>query len=125
MASYRGKNSALTADGSRETWMGATDRISAQDFMAYADRLCQMSQDQIEERFGVNAGYATLLMPAAVIFRRVVEMTGAEMIWIPGIRMCDGIASEYAQEIKKLNFVHNFDEDILIAARNMAKRYRC
>lgn len=125
VASYRGKNSALTAGGSQETWMGATDRISAQDFMAYADRLCQMSQDQIEERFGVNAGYATLLMPAAIIFRRVVEMTGAEMIWIPGIRMCDGIASEYAQEIKKLNFVHNFDEDILIAARNMAKRYRC
>ncbi len=28
--------------------------------------------------------YATLLMPAAIIFRKVVEMTGAEMIWIQG-----------------------------------------
>lgn len=104
---------------------GMKDRISAADFMAYADRLCRMSMDQIEERFGVNAGYASLLMPAAIIFRRVVEMTGAEMIWIPGIRMCDGIASEYAQDMKKLNFGHSFDEDILIAARNIAKRYRC
>ena len=84
-----------------------------------------MSQDQIEERFGVNAGYASLLMPAAIIFRKVVEMTGAEMIWIPGIRMCDGIASEYAQDIKKLNFTHSFADDIIMAARNMAKRYRC
>ncbi len=104
---------------------GMADRIEAADFLAYADRLCAMSLDQIEERFGVNAGYASLLMPAAVIFSRVVEMTGAEMIWIPGIRMCDGIAAEYAQNIKKLNFVHNFDEDILTTTRNMAKRYRC
>ena len=52
-------------------------------------------------------------------------MTGAEMIWIPGIRMCDGIAAEYAQNIKKLNLGHNFDEDILTTTRNMAKRYRC
>ncbi len=125
VASYRGKNGSPAGSDSQETRLGTTDRISASDFMAYADRLCQMSQDQIEERFGVNAGYATLLMPAAIIFRKVVEMTGAEMIWIPGIRMCDGIASEYAQNIKKLNFAHSFDEDIPIAARNMAKRYRC
>lgn len=124
VASYRGKSSASDGSG-QEKQLGITDRISAADFMAYADRLCQMSQDQIEERFGVNAGYASLLMPAAIIFRKVVEMTGAEMIWIPGIRMCDGIASEYAQDIKKLNFTHSFADDIIMAARNMAKRYRC
>ena len=102
-----------------------TDRISAADFMEYSDRLLKMSLDQIEERFGVSSGYGALLIPAAVIFRRVVELTGVEMIWIPGIRMCDGIAAEYAMDIKKLHFAHEFDNDILAAARNMAKRYRC
>lgn len=102
-----------------------TDRISAADFMKYSDQLLKMSLDQIEERFGVSSGYGALLIPAAVIFRRVVELTGAEMIWIPGIRMCDGIAAEYAHDIKKIHFVHDFDDDILAAARNMAKRYRC
>lgn len=102
-----------------------TDRISAADFMKYSDQLLKMSLDQIEERFGVSSGYGALLIPAAVIFRRVVELTGAEMIWIPGIRMCDGIAAEHAQDMKKLHFVHDFDDDILAAARNMAKRYRC
>lgn len=125
IAAYRGKNNPSAGSSTQETRLGTTDRISASDFIAYADRLTQLSQDQIEERFGVNAGYAVLLIPAAIIFRKVVEMTGAEMIWIPGIRMCDGIASEYAQDIKKLNFAHSFDDDIPIAARNMAKRYRC
>ena len=125
VASYRGKNNPASGSNSQENGLRGADRISAADFLDYAERLCQMSQDQIEERFGVNAGYANLLMPAAIIFRKVVEMTGAEMIWIPGIRMCDGIASEYAQDIKKLNFAHSFNEDIPIAARNMAKRYRC
>ncbi len=39
--------------------------------------------------------------------------------------MCDGTAAEYAHNIKKLHFTHNFDEDILTTSRNMAKRYRC
>lgn len=125
-AASRGKGSPAPAPGDpQESYLGVTDRISAAYFASYVDRLCQMSHEQIEERFGVNGGYTALLMPAAIIFRKVVEMTGAEMIWIPGIRMCDGIASEYAQDIKKLNFAHSFDEDITIAARNMAKRYRC
>ena len=25
-------------------------------------------------------------------------MLGAESVWIPGIRLCDGIAAEYAEE---------------------------
>ena len=101
------------------------DRISAEDFLQFYNRLISMSLDQIEEAFSVNADYARLMVPSAVIYKQVLEMTGAEMLWIPGIRLCDGIAADYAESIKCLKFTHNFDDDILTASRNMSKRYRC
>lgn len=101
------------------------ERITAEDFKVFHEKLKDLSIDQIEERFGVNSDYATLLLPAAIIFRRVLELTGAEMFWVPGIRLCDGIAAEYAEEIKAVKFNHDFSADILAASRNMAKRYKC
>ncbi len=47
------------------------------------------------------------------------------MFWIPGIRLCDSIAAEYAEEARTVKFHHDFSEDILAASRNMAKRYKC
>ena len=47
------------------------------------------------------------------------------MFWIPAIGICDGIAAEYASDKKLIRFDHNFENDILAAARNMAKKYKC
>ncbi|MEY8354727.1 exopolyphosphatase [Lachnospiraceae bacterium 54-53] len=101
------------------------ERITAEEFIGFYEKIEAMSPDQIEERFGVNAEYAALLIPAAIIFKRVLELTGAEMFWIPGIRLCDSIAAEYAEDSKAVKFNHDFSEDILAASRNMAKRYKC
>ncbi|HBG11368.1 MAG TPA: exopolyphosphatase, partial [Clostridium sp.] len=101
------------------------ERVTAEEFAYFYEKIVGMSLDQIQERFGVNAEYASLLVPAAIIFKRVLEMTKAELFWIPGIRLCDSIAAEYAEETKAVKFNHDFSEDILAASRNMAKRYKC
>lgn len=101
------------------------DKIDAGTLNQFYERLCQLSTDQIESMFGVNSEYASLLLPAAVVYKRILELTGAEMFWIPGIRLCDGIAAEYADDTRLVKFNHNFENDILAASRNMAKRYKC
>lgn len=103
----------------------AMERVSREEFDAFYERLSRMSETEIEEHFGVNSEYAALLMPGAIIYKKIMELSGAEMLWIPGIRLCDGIAAEYAMDSKKLRLKHNFDNDIITASRNMAKRYRC
>lgn len=100
-------------------------KVSREKFDELYEQLSKMNLEEIEERFGVNAEYAALLLPSAVIYKKFLEMTGAEMIWIPGIRLCDGIAAEYASDKKLIKFKHNFDADIISTSRNMAKRYRC
>lgn len=103
----------------------AADRVDAKEMELFYERLSQMTLDQIEERFNVNSEYASLFLPAAVVYRRVMEVTGAGQFWIPDIGLCDGIAAEYADDCRLFRFSHSFENDILAAARNMAKRYKC
>ncbi len=101
------------------------NHITREEFNQVYDQLMSMPMAQIEDEFGINEGYAEILIPSAIIYMRILQMTGAEMVWAPGIRLCDGIAAEYAQSARCLRLTHNFDEDILASARNIAKRYRC
>ncbi len=101
------------------------DRISREELKVFFERLKTMTLDQLEENFDVNADYAAMLLPTAIIYKRLMEVTGAETLWVPGIRITDAIAAEYAEERKLLRFNHNFANDIIVTSRNMAKRYKC
>lgn len=100
-------------------------RVSADKLKELYRRLSDMNEEEIEMKFGVSASYAKLLLPSAVIYEKFMELTGAEMLWLPGICLCDGMAAEYAEEHKLLRFRHSFENDIISASRSMAKRYRC
>lgn len=104
---------------------GKTDRITAAEFMAFYQKLIKLPLNQIEDIFGVNENYAKLIIPGVIIYKQILEMTGAEVLWVPGIRLSDGMAAEYGESVKCVKFRHNFDDDIMTASRNMAKRYRC
>ena len=103
----------------------SSSRMSAEDVERFYQGLCRMSQEEMEDLVGMNAEYADLMLPGAVIYKRIMEITGAEQFWLPGIRLCDGIAAEYAEETRQVKFRHNFENDILAASRNIAKRYKC
>ena len=101
------------------------DKVEASVLNTFYEKFNKLTLDQVEERFGVNAEYASLLMPTVMVYKRILELTGAQMFWIPGIRLCDGIAAEYADDTRLVRFTHSFENDILAASRNMAKRYKC
>ncbi len=99
--------------------------LSLEELGVVFERVRSMTREQIEDAFDVNADYAAMLMPTAVIVRRLLEITGAEKIWAPGTRLVDGIAAEYAEDKKLLKLNHNFANDIIVTSRNLAKRYKC
>ncbi len=101
------------------------NRVSKAQFDKMYDRILHANTAQLEEEFGLNTESAQLLLPTAIIYKKVFEMTGAEMLWIPGVRLCDGIAAEYASDNKLIKLKHNFESDIISASRTMAVRYRC
>lgn len=59
-----------------------------------------------------------------VMLKRIMETMGAELIWAPGVTLCDGIAYEYAEKNKIITSSHDFEQDIIACAQNISKRYR-
>ena len=109
----------------RQMGTKTTEQVDASVMMAFYERFSKMTLEQIEEKFGATKEYASLLLPTMVVYKRILELTGAKMFWIPKIRLCDGIAADYAEGAGLVHFSHNFENDILAASRNMAKRYKC
>lgn len=101
------------------------DRMTAEEVNHFYDALFQMDTQELEDLFGVSEKYVELMLPSAVIYKRIMEVTGAEQFWLPGIRLCDGMVAEYGEQIKQIKFKHSFEDDILASSRNMAKRYKC
>lgn len=64
-----------------------------------------------------------LLQISAVLVERIMKLTGALQIWVPGVSLCDGMAYEYAEEKKLVSGVHDFEKDIIACAMNISKRY--
>lgn len=75
-------------------------------------RIFDMPQESIE-----------LLYISYVLLKRVISVMDVEMLWAPGVTLCDGIAYEYAQDHKVILPEHDFEQDILACVQNIGKRY--
>ena len=85
--------------------------------------LRKRSAGEIAVKLGISEENASLMFIAAVLLNQVMTMTGAELVWAPGVTLCDGIAYEYAQKRKLLVGGHDFEKDIVDSAMSISKRY--
>ena len=58
-----------------------------------------------------------------VLVNRVCKATNVELIYVPDVTLCDGMAYEYGEENKLISIKHNFEQDIIACAKNISKRY--
>ncbi|MDE5780492.1 MAG: HD domain-containing protein [Lachnospiraceae bacterium] len=98
--------------------------MSRKQFLERFSTFNEKSPQQISDKLGITEEQASLLIPCAQVYKKFIEETETENIWIPGVDLCDGIVAEYAIMTKKLAFRHDFQEDIVGAARIIAKRYK-
>lgn len=99
--------------------------VSRGEFLAFYDDMIYRSDEELAEIHEIPEDIISVLRPSLVIYRCFLDETEVENIWMPGLHLTDGMAYEYAQAQKILKAGHDFDEDILAAARNLAKRYQC
>lgn len=99
------------------------NQITREEFITFYDEFIQKGQLVMAARMGISMENSTLLLPTLVIYRRLLEETGAENVVILGMDLGDGLAFDYAERKKILKPRHNFENDIIEAARNIAKRY--
>lgn len=97
--------------------------IDAPSYFDFVNGLSRKTSQQIAEQMGIPEENSSLLYMSALLVKRIVKMFDASLIWAPGVTLCDGMTYEYAEVNRLIKAPHDFEEDILVCARNINKRY--
>lgn len=100
-----------------------TEWIKAEELQEVYHRVMQVSLSDLADKMDLSIESVSLILPALTIYKRLLDKTNAQTVWIPNVSLCDGIAADYANKKKLVKLDHDFTEDILLASRNIAKRY--
>lgn len=94
-----------------------------EEYMKIYEKISKLIPEQAAKKLDVPAENARLILPFAIIYKRFLEIMEAETIWAPDRDLGDGIAYDYAERRQLIKSEHNFEDDIIASAKNMAKRY--
>lgn len=97
--------------------------VDIQKFVRYLDKLGKKSLEQISEELGLSNESDALIVPYMMICKCMAQDLGADSLWAPGVIVSDGIACDYAERNKIYKPNHDFEEDIISAARSLSDRY--
>ena len=97
--------------------------ISADAYLSFLESVQSGTLSEIAGTLKIPTENALLLFISAVLMKRIIRLTDAQLLWAPGVTLCDGIAYEYAEQNKIFKVEHDFEADILSSAENISKRY--
>lgn len=97
--------------------------IDHKTFLSYYDALKNESLSEKKKKYDLDEAGLNKMYISAALIAKAVRMTGAKLIWAPGICLCDGMAYEYGENKHLLKRTHDFEEDIIACAKNISKRY--
>ena len=97
--------------------------ITRNEFMKRYEDTVDKTEDVLAQEMEIDPEYASLVVPTMVVCRSFIDIFQAEALWAPGVSLLDGIAYDYAEKKKFIRSVHNFENDILVTSKNIAKRY--
>lgn len=79
---------------------------------------------ELSRKWDMSEESMQILYISLIMLKRIMETMEAELLWAPGVTLCDGIAYEYAEQNKMITAAHDFEKDIIACAHNISKRYR-
>lgn len=97
--------------------------VSAEKFVKSMRKLYKKSAEQIVAELDLENENDPLLVPYIVVYTRLAEELNAEEIWAPGYNVSDGMAYDYAERRRIIKPTHDFNEDIISAAKELSRRY--
>lgn len=101
-----------------------SDRIiTRNEFNNRYENTVYKTEEELAEELGMDSEYTSLVIPTMVICKNFLDIFNAESIWVPGVSLLDGIAYDFGEKKRFIKSAHNFENDILVASKNIAKRY--
>ena len=98
--------------------------LSKAQFLKVYDYLFKNSPQDLSLNDHIPTNIAPLLLPSAMIIRNMLEYTGVDSIYLPQASLSDGIIYNHCSKYSGYKLSSDPDEDLIRAARNVAKRYK-
>lgn len=98
--------------------------ITAEGYLRFIDRIHQYNRQAIAATLDIRESEIPLLYISAIMLRCILNTMHAEMLWVPGVSLCDGIVYEYVEKKGLARWEHSFEEDIIACAQDIRKRYK-
>lgn len=98
--------------------------VTTDEYKKFIKEVKEEKPGELAKKYGLSGEYASLLVPSAILVRKLVKLASAETIWAPGVSLADGMAYDYAQNEKLIKNRHDFEEDVIYCAHEVAKRYK-
>lgn len=98
--------------------------MSAEEYHTFYREMLSRNPQEMLNTLGIPAENEALILTTLVVYRKLIEETEAKEIWMPSLNLCDGLTYDYAEKNKILKSAHDFENDIIVSAKNMGKRYQ-
>ncbi|MDD6058072.1 MAG: HD domain-containing protein [Clostridiales bacterium] len=92
-------------------------------FVRYLEKLGKKSLEEMCSDLGLSNEKDAFLIPYMMIFKCMARRMAQGRLWAPGVIVSDGIACDYAEKHNIYHAAHDFEDDILSAAKSLSKRY--
>lgn len=103
--------------------MKEKEYITKEEYERQYTHIIKNAMGNFDEYIGGTKIPTEILVPSAIIYKKVLDVTNASKIWFPNVNLCHGMVVEYAQSSKRLKLDYDFTEDIINAASMIARRY--
>lgn len=101
------------------------DHVTMENLEYLYKKIRKATTRQIAAKYDIPFETARFTLPSILIYKIFLEQAKADHIWISQTDLCDGVAVDFVEREKKITIVHDFNQDIIATARNLAKKYRC
>ncbi|MCR5529783.1 MAG: hypothetical protein K6F49_11240 [Saccharofermentans sp.] len=98
--------------------------IEKDEFLKVYEYLLNTRPSDLSLNDRIPTNISPLLLPAALIIKNMLEYTGVDKIYLPHASLSDGIIYHYCTKMMGYKPSINPDDDLIRAARNVAKRYK-
>lgn len=97
--------------------------VDIEEYQEYMKFLRKSSEEEIAKKLNIAESMVPLLFIASTVIAQVIKTINPEMLWVPGVMICDGMAYDYALSNKWVKETHDYEQDIISSAYQISKRY--
>lgn len=99
------------------------NHMTTEEFGVFLKEIKSMPIREMAKKFHIGEDQAILLYICAVLTHNIEKIMQSEFLYTPGVTLTDGIAYDFAEKEKYIKPAHDFEQDIIVCAKNISKRY--